>query len=553
MNPDMEKKEYSQEILNLMNTVEKNLGVDAKETLKACAEIEKYAIQTNDAWLLGFACYHCGETYYMLNDGKSLFKYITRALTYLVSSGQWELVARSYNIMAITAVNRGNHPIAMDYYLTGLSYCKKHHLERIETIININIGSLYMSCGEYREAQQYIESAYRYIHGKKEIPGYYACMNGIYYDFAKCYLMRSLPEKALDYIERMEKECSVAMDSLDILYTQAFKARLYHTMGRMARRDECIAKVQEMTNIEIPIMDVFDDMCEYCELLLEIEKDDELWNMLDVLDRLTRQAGIINMQRQLVALKIRYYRKHRKSAEYLQAAGLYFGMSEIMEKENQYMIGNMLDVRRSLERANEKRREMEEENEVLQKKSEMDALTGLPNRFRLNEHMEESLQNMFYSGTSLAVEILDIDYFKQYNDNYGHQAGDICITSIAEELKVMQSEKILCARYGGDEFVIVYCNMTRAEVLEQADNLRRRIMNLRIEHKYSPASSMVTISQGICWGIPVEETKTWDYLHVADNMLYLGKKKSRNSVYIEGLGARDEAKSIEIEEPDLKS
>lgn len=541
----MEKKEYSQEILGLIDTVEKNLGIDAERTLKACAGIEKYAMDTNDTGLLGFACYHCGETYYMLNDGKNLFKYMTRALTYLIRSGQWELVARAYNIMAITSVNRGNQPIAMDYYLTGLNYCRKYQLDRVEAIININIGSLYMSCGEYREAQHYIESAYHYIHGREELPGYYAYMNGIYYDFAKCYLLRNLPAKALEYVERMEKECSVGMEPLELLYTHAFKARLYHTMGRKARRDECIAYIHEVANVHIPIMDVFDDMCEYCELLLEIEKDDELWDMIDILDQLTRQAGIINMQRQLVALKIRYYRKHRKSAEYLQAAGLYFGMSEIMEKENQYMIGNMLDVRRSLERANEKRREMQEANEVLQKKSETDALTGLPNRFRLNGHMEESLQNMFYSGTSLAVEILDIDYFKQYNDNYGHQTGDICITSIAEELKVMQSEKILCARYGGDEFVIVYCNMSREEVLEQARNLRERIINLRIEHKYSLVSSTVTISQGICWGVPTEATKTWDYLHVADIMLYKGKKKSRNSVYIGGLDARDDVKSIE--------
>lgn len=107
----------------------------------------------------------------------------------------------------------------------------------------------------------------------------------------------------------------------------------------------------------------------------------------------------------------------------------------------------------------------------------------------------------------------------------------------------MQNDKILCARYGGDEFVIVYCDMSREEVLEQARNLRERIMDLKMEHKFSLASSMVTISQGICWDIPTEATKTWDYLHVADIMLYKGKKKSRNSVYIGTLTERDDIKA----------
>lgn len=535
----MERKEYSEEVLAWIDVVEKNLGIDAERTLKACSNIEKYAMKTNDMKLLGFAYYHCGETYYMLNDGANLFKYMTRALTYLDRSEQWELVARAYNIMAITSVNRGNQPVAMDYYLTGLNYCKKYDLKKVESIININIGNLYMSCEQYREAQRYIENAYHFISESKELSGYYAYLNGIYYSMAKCYLLRNLLDKSLEYVERIEKECADNLEQMELLYTQAFKARLYHAMGRVGRRDECIAYVDKIANVHVPIMDIFDDMYEYCELLLEIQKDDELWDMIDILEQLTRQAQIINMQRKIIALKIRYYRKHNKNAEYLQAAGLYYALTEIMEKENQYMVVNMLEVRRSLERANEKRREAEARSEALQKKSETDALTGLSNRFRLNDHVEEIFQKMFYSGTPLAVEILDIDYFKQYNDNYGHQAGDQCICALADELKKMQSDKILCARYGGDEFVIVYQDMDSDEVYAQAEDLRQRILSLQIEHKFSKALPVVSISQGICWDVPMEATKTWDYLHMADIMLYEVKKKSRNSICMGSLSTND--------------
>lgn len=278
------------------------------------------------------------------------------------------------------------------------------------------------------------------------------------------------------------------------------------------------------------IMDVFDDFYEMCQLLVELDKDNELWDIINILEDLAKKAKIINLQRKLIALKIKYYRMHQDNAGYLQAAGLYYELTEMMERENQYMITNMINVRSSLERAKERSRKVEAANKQLQKKSETDQLTGLSNRYRLNDHSEEIFARCKDRSKPLAVEILDIDYFKQYNDNYGHQAGDNCIMAIADQLKKMQNDHIFCARYGGDEFIIIYEGMSEREVFEAADRLRSSIMDLRIEHLYSAALPIVTISQGICYDIPEGENRCWDYLHTADMMLYRVKNKSRNNV-----------------------
>ena len=190
----------------------------------------------------------------------------------------------------------------------------------------------------------------------------------------------------------------------------------------------------------------------------------------------------------------------------------------------------MLDVRESLERANKKRREIEAANIRLQEKSETDALTRLANRFRLNDYLDQVFEKSLANQTPLAMEILDIDYFKQYNDNYGHQAGDECIKRIAKQLELMQNDRIFCARYGGDEFIILYQNMTEEEVSHAAEGLRERIIDLAISHAYSKTMPIVTISQGICYDIPKDDTKSWDFLHAADAMLYHVKKKSRNDL-----------------------
>ena len=113
---------------------------------------------------------------------------------------------------------------------------------------------------------------------------------------------------------------------------------------------------------------------------------------------------------------------------------------------------------------NEKRREMEKANERLLEKSETDPLTRLANRFRLNDYLERAFERTRDDHRAFAVEILDIDYFKEYNDNYGHQAGDARIVAIADELRKMQSHDTFCARYGGDEFIIIYEYKTEDEV-----------------------------------------------------------------------------------------
>ena len=139
------------------------------------------------------------------------------------------------------------------------------------------------------------------------------------------------------------------------------------------------------------------------------------------------------------------------------------------------------------------------------------------------------------------MEILDIDYFKEYNDNYGHQEGDRCLVSIANTIRnLVEEAEGFCARYGGDEFIIIYANVTREQAVSFAEELRRRVLALEMEHRFSKALPVVTISQGICWGIPRKGNRSWDFLHAADNMLYRVKKFSRNNYCVGGLDETDD-------------
>ena len=149
------------------------------------------------------------------------------------------------------------------------------------------------------------------------------------------------------------------------------------------------------------------------------------------------------------------------------------------------------------------------------------------------------MEQCFAEHKPLSFEILDIDYFKQYNDRYGHQAGDDCVRAIAALIRQMESDQIFCTRYGGDEFVIIYNGMSAEEVCERAEKRRQDVMALHIERRYAEGSFGVTISQGICHDIPSNGNKNWDFLHVADQALYRVKRRGRNRLCMTDIHGRE--------------
>ena len=157
-------------------------------------------------------------------------------------------------------------------------------------------------------------------------------------------------------------------------------------------------------------------------------------------------------------------------------------------------------------------------------------LFRIANRSRLNDYSDSIFTHADDNSLPLTVEILDVDYFKEYNDNYGHQAGDNCLRRIAAVLKGMADENDgFCARYGGDEFVMIYEGKNREQAVALAGETKKRVMDLEMEHAFSRALPIVTVSQGLCWGIPQDKTRMWDFMHAADDMLYRVKKLSRNN------------------------
>ncbi|HCI8883477.1 TPA: GGDEF domain-containing protein [Klebsiella pneumoniae] len=152
-----------------------------------------------------------------------------------------------------------------------------------------------------------------------------------------------------------------------------------------------------------------------------------------------------------------------------------------------------------------------------------DALTGTANRRALNAYLAAIWQQK----TPLALMMIDVDYFKRYNDRYGHQAGDECLSSVAQVLKMaVRAEGDLVARYGGEEFVVVLPGVSLAHATAIAERIQQKIREAGLPHAASAVASEVTVSIGIVASdgtVPIETL-----IARADSALYQAKNNGRN-------------------------
>ncbi|MBO0503507.1 membrane-associated sensor domain-containing protein [Aeromonas veronii] len=159
--------------------------------------------------------------------------------------------------------------------------------------------------------------------------------------------------------------------------------------------------------------------------------------------------------------------------------------------------------------------------------SKQDPLTGVANRRHFNIELDRALAHSQESGAPLSLILIDVDYFKRFNDHYGHQVGDMCLKEVAQALnRAVRTPSDLVARYGGEEFVLLLPNTDRQAAASVAQRLQDGLASLQLEHLASDVAPWVTVSQGIASTVSGEGAS--QLLERADQALYRAKESGRN-------------------------
>ena len=179
----------------------------------------------------------------------------------------------------------------------------------------------------------------------------------------------------------------------------------------------------------------------------------------------------------------------------------------------------------------ESRGKLAEANLALQKLSSLDGLTGIANRRNFDETLQKEWNRSIRGEKSIGLLMLDIDFFKLYNDHYGHQGGDDCLKRVAKGLEsAIHRETDLLARYGGEEFSTVLPDTDLNGAIKVAEEMRLTIKDLRIEHAKSKVTDIVSISIGVSAVTPLQGMNQEVLIAAADQALYKAKEEGRDMV-----------------------
>jgi diguanylate cyclase (GGDEF)-like protein len=170
-------------------------------------------------------------------------------------------------------------------------------------------------------------------------------------------------------------------------------------------------------------------------------------------------------------------------------------------------------------------------NSKLERQAATDGLTGIPNRHSFDCILAQEWSRHERARVPLSIALIDADFFKAFNDEYGHLAGDDCLRAVARAIKAsIRRPSDFCARFGGEEFVIILPNTDEAGAVRVAEVVRTRVRSIAIPHPRSTVDSFVTVSIGVATVIPTSDRSRQDFLHDVDMALSRAKEPGRDRI-----------------------
>lgn len=444
------------------------------------------------------------------------YEHLLIAVRHLLRSSDHRLLARTYNLFAANAQRAGLYDVALNYYLLAHSFVERDEnaLERV--MIEANRCDLLADMGEYQRAALYAGRCIPLMENYKDNPSYteytitFTINQGIYSLYA------GHTEKARRLLKQTEKSLKAA--PVDVVESIAPWLLMLKAQIVFAERDtenmgpflnDVIARIVNSPQFSL----LTNDVIRFCKAMLAAGELDSAKRLISAIEKTQDTGSSAYAQMRIVQLRINHYKSLGRRRKLMEAYAVRQKLTRMAEDERRTVYHESVKLMAVADELLQEQAMRREENIRLQTQAEQDILTGLPNRFALNRVIEQKFDSAKQKRESFGVGIIDIDSFKNYNDCFGHQKGDVCLAEVASVLRgVSEKYDVPCFRYGGDEFVLIYGNMNNNSILR----LEREVME----------ASPVSISHGYYRDRVREDTKVWEFLSFADARLYLKKQNN---------------------------
>lgn len=507
-----------------------------KKALLLSKKLKKKVREDHNELEIAYADYYIAFSELHLEHYEKCIDIISRVIHVFIKNMQKDVIHKCYNLRGVANAILGDNHKALSDFLLASSYCIKRS-DRL--LMQNNIGILYFNLQSYKEAYSYFKKCY-----DQTVHYYTKTKTNLVLPLFICQLNLAdvlghlgKYEDAIHYIDEIEKMSSTHEDIASDLENNklAFvlcKAKLYFGMANLKDALDASEQIDELLQAQYVNWESYVDLQNIIPSLTRYGFLDMAQKLLDKVYKNAQKVDKPAFWIGYYTCAIDYYKASQNIAVLLDCYDQYFYYAKLKTIEDNKKFVRDIQTKLSLEKALEKQKATEEKAEKMKLLSETDALTGILNRLSLNKLCEKMFIKSQQNGTSIGLILFDVDYFKEYNDTYGHVAGDACLQTVAKILNSFSDSKHFVARYGGDEFLLMALEQTDQEMLALAEKIRVKICVENLPHVGSHLpEKRVSLTMGVTNHIPSMSETIMDRIQYTDQALYEAKHTRRGSIH----------------------
>lgn len=517
--------EQSDIILDLKRRIKENIAVHDEVICNLCDNLIKEATILNDMVSIAFAYVWKADYYFYVEPSRDMMlTQLREAEIYINENEACDLLEKYYTLFRLYYRYIDDHKSSLSYTLKALKVAETIQSELRISANTAIIGEYYLDHGCYSEALYYLKKSLQTLDFNN--PENYRTMRLILISLFDCLIYLNEYNQAketLNYLSNLkleEVDLKVYVDRCQMVYYSYLKdEELTNSFASEMLKDG----VMEFVNARF----AFDFISNLFHSMTRIENEKEAKRAIELLKQLIRDED---------------YDQHLKIASFQIVYNKQFNPKKLAQSYKAYYhdYNNALNLLEQLkvEGLNAKillhetaliHNEMSEKIKAMEDEAIVDELTNVYNRRFLNDKQNAIIHDA--SNKNVGYIILDIDYFKEYNDYYGHVLGDEVLRQVASILKDNCFHNMEVCRYGGDEFICVLWNSDITIMNTYIETVQSALFELNFEHQNSSCSNRVTLSIG--YGIhrlPIAD-HLYCFIEEVDQALYHAKEKGRNRAF----------------------
>ena len=501
---------------------------DPQKEKKLCVQLLS---ESKDRYTEAFGRTYLGDAYHTLGQIDEALCELRRGLELAEADGYDDLLFILYNLIGIIYMYRDDEQSALDYFFNGIELAEKMNDKMMQATLLSNIAYAYKAAGAYDKAERMTDSFYQMISEAAENKSNVE-LDRISYETDKIglFLRRNEPDKAWELMQLSEIQADTSVEKY-INFAAYYGIKGDHKQCAMYI-DAAMRVLSEDINRYESVLYQF----EIIRIAIDAGLYEKALQISQISEKLMDEDLNIGKWVKLMGYRIEIYEALGCTDELGEAYKRYFEYDTIYEEEKKQAA--VTRIRRKIDLIYEidRKKQIEKRQAALSDKRSNDELTGLYNRWGLKNRIKQLYSENDSMNTTLMAAIADVDFFKEYNDTYGHIAGDRCLKSVADILKHnIGADGIIC-RYGGDEFLFVVSDISKAQAEQLLSKISAELADKNIENSRSGISDRVTISIGAVMVKPFAETDFETIINEADRALYEVKNNSKNSYRVKRWG-----------------